>query len=44
MIALANREGLGVSRKYATGSVHESASGKFEITDRYKEDDLVMLE
>lgn len=33
-----NREGLGISRKFADGTVHENASGQFRILDRYLED------
>lgn len=33
---------LGKSRKYATGSVHENATGKFQILDRFLEDGVVM--
>lgn len=42
---MANREGLGISRKFADGAIHENASGQFKILDRYLDDDgtTVML-
>jgi hypothetical protein len=36
---MANRKGLGVSKKYTKGSVHETASGRFTILDRYADED-----
>jgi uncharacterized coiled-coil protein SlyX len=39
-----NREQGGFSRKYPKGAVHELATGKFEILDRYKEDNRTLLE
>jgi hypothetical protein len=42
---MANRRGLGESRKYANGTIHENASGKFMIKDRFMDDDgVIMLE
>jgi hypothetical protein len=35
---------LGKSRKYANGSIHENATGKFQVLDRYLSDEgIVML-
>lgn len=40
-----NRDDLGISRKYQMGAIHELATGKFEITDRFKDKNgNVMLE
>lgn len=36
---MANRKGLGVSKKYAKGMVHETATGRFVILDRYADED-----
>jgi hypothetical protein len=38
-----NKDGLGTTRKYADGTIHENASGRFVILDRYLEDDTIML-
>jgi anion-transporting ArsA/GET3 family ATPase len=35
--------GIKPSRKYANGSIHENGSGKFEILDRYSENNIKML-
>lgn len=34
-----NKEDLRVSRKYATGTIHETATGKFVILDRFKNEE-----
>jgi hypothetical protein len=45
IIHMANRKGLGESKKYSTGSIHENASGQFMIKDRYMDDnDVITLE
>jgi hypothetical protein len=36
---VANRKGLGVSKKYANGTIHENATGRFMIIDRFAEED-----
>lgn len=36
---MANRKGLGISKKYAKGTVHETATGRFTILDRYADED-----
>lgn len=36
---MANRKGLGVSKKYANGTIHETATGKFIVLDRFVEED-----
>lgn len=36
---MANRKGLGVSKKYANGTIHETATGKFIVLDRFAEED-----
>lgn len=36
---MANRKGLGTSKKYANGTIHETATGKFMVLDRYAEED-----
>ncbi|SEN18709.1 hypothetical protein [Paenibacillus sp. OV219] len=36
---MANRKGLGVSKKYTKGSVHETATGRFVVLDRFAEED-----
>lgn len=43
---MANRKGLGVSKKYADGTIHENATGQFMVIDRFTEDDdnIPMLE
>ncbi|MFF2878368.1 hypothetical protein ACFVR2_18815 [Gottfriedia sp. NPDC057991] len=40
---MANKDGIGKSKKYANNSIHENASGTFIILDRYKKDDDIML-
>lgn len=36
---MANKAGLGVSKKFTVGSIHESASGTFNILERYAGDE-----
>lgn len=36
---MANRKGLGVSKKYANGTVHETATGRFVVLDRFADED-----
>ncbi|KRE33412.1 hypothetical protein [Paenibacillus sp. Soil724D2] len=36
---MANRKGLGVSKKYANGTIHETATGKFMVIDRFADED-----
>lgn len=36
---MANRKGLGVSKKYANGTVHENGTGQFSILNRYEGED-----
>ncbi|MCQ6277382.1 hypothetical protein JMM81_21170 [Bacillus sp. V3B] len=35
--------GLKPSKKFANGTVHENGTGKFEILDRYLENNIIML-
>lgn len=36
---MANRKGLGVSKKYANGTIHETATGQFVVLDRFADED-----
>jgi predicted RNase H-like nuclease (RuvC/YqgF family) len=38
-------EGVGIkpSKKFANGSIHENGTGKFEILDRYLDNNVIML-
>ncbi|PEJ59052.1 hypothetical protein CN692_06120 [Bacillus sp. AFS002410] len=36
-------DGIKPSRKYATGTIHETASGKFKVLDRYLQDGVIMI-
>ncbi|WP_129691127.1 hypothetical protein [Gottfriedia acidiceleris] len=38
-----NNDGIKPSRKYANGTVHETASGKFKVLDRYLKDGVIMI-
>lgn len=37
------QRGLKPSKKFANGSVHENGTGKFEILDRYLDNNIIML-
>jgi hypothetical protein len=36
---MANRKGLGASKKFANGTIHENGSGRFMILDRFADED-----
>jgi hypothetical protein len=36
---MANRKGLGASKKFTKGTIHENASGRFMILDRFADED-----
>lgn len=40
---MATERGLKPSKKFANGTVHENGTGKFEILDRFLEDNIIML-
>ncbi|PEL13024.1 hypothetical protein [Bacillus sp. AFS017336] len=39
-----NRDDMGISRKFAKGSTHQNATGKFTIMDRFRKENITYLE
>lgn len=42
-MAVEPKVGLKSSKKFANGTIHENGSGKFEILDRFLENNIIML-